>query len=478
VLPTEDRPVRTTRWTARDVLVVGLILGSVFLSFDLPYNLAPVDALLVLVNLVGLGILARGGSFPSRLFASALPFLWVLLAASVFALFGDGLPSWAVDGLVRNLVSLLTFFTLLAVIATRPESGRRYLNALLVAGVVVAVSVLASSGVLRASGTFRNPNYAGHFLAVAIVLCLFAPRWARPRAPWRWGLALLFAAALLRTGSFGSLIMLIAVALYAGWKSVGRGDLARFTRVLILMAAAGAAVLALQADLETVDRGSGLSGERFARSSDSRFELWQDAIGRAREHPMGVGLGSYGARDDLNLDHELHSDPLTFLLEAGPFGFLAVAAIAALLWRNAPPSGVARLLMVGLLASSLFRNTFNFRHVWVALALAYALDRARWRRPTAPASTASYSPPTDSTPNRRRHSSRTRVRSTEDEPSTARSSAARNEVTEPASASQPVAPSVTASWPDAGPPVATTGVPQAMASSSELDNPSYRAAET
>ena len=53
-----------------------------------------------------------------------------------------------------------------------------------------------------------------------------------------------------------------------------------------------------------------------------------------------------------------------------------------MIWRSAPAFGVTRLLLAACLISGLFREVIHYRHMWMFLALAMAVDHARSRRPS------------------------------------------------------------------------------------------------
>ena len=68
-------------------------------------------------------------------------------------------------------------------------------------------------------------------------------------------------------------------------------------------------------------------------------------------------------------------------MENGLLGLVAVIAIGTVVWRATPPGGIARGLIVGLSVGSFVRETINFRHLWIGLAIAVALDWQRTRTP-------------------------------------------------------------------------------------------------
>ena len=251
----------------------------------------------------------------------------------------------------------------------------------------MAVTVLVFGGGddLRLTGsTFANPNYTGHFLATAMILAV-GGRWPRARGP-RTLLIILYGVAIARTGSFGALMIIGGAAGYAVWRSVGslRSYLRTATRIALALGFLLAMGFAAQQVVDDdFDAGAGFSADRLERSGDTREAIWSAGFSAIGDHPLGAGPGSAAA---LNLTSapgssrvgtELHSDPLGLLVENGLLGLVAVIAIGAVIWRAGPPGGTARLLLVGVGIGSFVRESINFRHLWIGLAIAIALD---WRR--------------------------------------------------------------------------------------------------
>jgi hypothetical protein len=99
--------------------------------------------------------------------------------------------------------------------------------------------------------------------------------------------------------------------------------------------------------------------------------------------PWGIGPDGAKKREIVHLStqdkvQEIHADALGYLVERGPIGFIDYVALWLTLWTRAERKGVARLLMVALLVAGLFRETMHYRHGWLLLAVAFALDY--WRR--------------------------------------------------------------------------------------------------
>ncbi|MEA2828880.1 MAG: O-Antigen ligase [Actinomycetota bacterium] len=380
------------RWfgaPAVDWLVAAVAAGTGLLTPTLPLNLAPVDPLILLVNVLAFAYVVSGRrTRATRLLATAAPWFWLFLISSFLSLFGVGLAPWAIDNLLRDMSAILTCFTFLILLGTSDTSARKAQAAICATGVLVALTVWLFGGgdTLRLTGaTFSNPNYTGHFLATALLLAV-AGQWPRSRGR-RTLLVVLYALAITRTGSFGALLILGGALGYSVWRSVGslRSYLRTATRLaLILLLLTGLGIAAHQVVGEKFDAGAGFSSERLGRSGDTRLAIWHAGLSTVDDHPLGAGPGSAAAlsltstdADSIGHGTELHSDPLGLLVENGILGLVAVIAIAAVLWRAVPPGGITRTLMFGLGVGSFVRETINFRHLWVAIAIAVALD---WKR--------------------------------------------------------------------------------------------------
>ncbi len=369
--------------------MAAVAVGTGLLTPTLPLNLAAVDPLILLVNVLAFAYVVSGRRTPAtRLLALASPWCWLFLVSGFLSLFGVGLAPWAIDNLLRDMSAILTCFTFLILLGTSDDAARKAQAAFCGTGVLVAVTVFVFGGgdTLRLTGaTFSNPNYTGHFLATALILAV-AGQWPRRRG-LRVLLVVLYGIAIARTGSFGALLILGGAVGYAVWRSVGslRSYLRTATRVaLILLLLTGLGIAARQVVGEDFDAGAGFSSERLGRSGDTRLAIWHAGLSTVDDHPLGAGPGSAAALNLTSTEEvavsrgtELHSDPLGLLVENGILGLVAVIAIGAVLWRATPAGGITRVLLCGLGIGSFVRETINFRHLWIGVAVAVALD---WQR--------------------------------------------------------------------------------------------------
>jgi hypothetical protein len=245
-----------------------------------------------------------------------------------------------------------------------------------VAAVATIQSLLIISSPIsyRPSGTFDNPNYAGHFIGLAMVLVLAVP----PRRGKLIYLTLVpMSVALLATGSFGSIMFAVAGLLYVAYS---RFAALQSAAAKILVSGLFACLLVFTlfdppqiGDLFQYQLGEGLTETRFETSSSGRGEIWSQGLALLNEDPLGVGPGAMTNLRLLPRGVELHSDYLGYLIERGPLALLGLLAFFGLMWRIHRPRSPARALLVAIMVGGIFRETLHFRHLWLMLAIASAL---------------------------------------------------------------------------------------------------------
>ena len=354
-------------------LLVGLGSGIQPTSFLL--NTQPVDLLFIVLGLMAIGKWLRGSSLSWRAMRSCAPWLALLVVADSLALVQDQVPGYGVAQVVRDLFAFGIFFVILAHVEDRRRAEQGLVAGLLLAGVVCAILVLTSSDV-RPVGTFANPNYAAHFLASTLILALcLRGRW------WPFALAAVLLAGMIGTFSFGALSFVGASGAYWAWCRLGgQGG---GTRILIRLVVVLGAILLVGygsvADFEksSVVSDSEFGSQRYDRSSSVRLEGWEAAVQLVPSYPAGTGPGS-AAHGFLVLDRnlELHNDYVAYLVERGILGLAALIGLGWSLWRLTPTGSRSRVILVGFAAASLSRETLNYRHLWVVLAVMVVWD---WR---------------------------------------------------------------------------------------------------
>lgn len=356
------------------VLLVAATVGSMLLSVAIGPGLAPVDLVFAVVILIGFSRLGASGPEVRRLLGVLLPWVWLILLGSTLALFGVGVRSWAVDGLFRDAFVLAIFF---AVCELASDSRIRYallMKATLLALILVEVAIFAGAGSYRPTGTFDNPNYAGHFLVLGLLLLLRASTFPLVVKAATTASAV---TALFFTGSFGGVAMLFGGVAYLLW--------ARLRTHPVLLAKAGYGLMLCIAILSSVYFAYGVvanhvhlsnsvNAARIDRSAGSRLDLWHEGLSRLGEHPLGVGPEGLANRDLLGRSVEIHNDYLAYLIERGPLGLLGLLAFGLALWLFGGRFGATRLLLVAIAIGMMTRETLHFRHLWLFLAFAVAYD--------------------------------------------------------------------------------------------------------
>ncbi|MFK0151402.1 O-antigen ligase family protein [Streptomyces sp. NPDC090493] len=362
---------------------------------------------------LGLLALLAGGArlrdFRTRL---DLPVV-LLLAASVVATYGGGHPTAPLRGLLTVVV---TYYLVVGLRRTQPESWRA-LGLLALAGATAAstsafsqvtnatptgfcrtglltdVACDAGGGdvLIRATGTFANPNLLG---ACLVLLLPFA----------------LLAAVSVDERTARTAIVLMVV--------VGYGALVTtFSRAEYVAAAAGLLVLGVaywlaprladraQRRLYAVAGGLGLVGAAgvigaVSRAGDSlgvRGQAWRAALRVARRNPLGVGLGRSGeaisaaAPGDRVFVHA-HNLWLNWLVETGPLGLVAVVAVTVVAWASAGRAARAKSVLgtfglaslTGFFLAGMLDDPANLDRIsmlfWLVLGVVMAEAPGGWRR--------------------------------------------------------------------------------------------------
>ncbi|MEW6154488.1 MAG: O-antigen ligase family protein [Actinomycetota bacterium] len=369
-----------------DVLVVAAAIGTAFQKPTFPGNLSIVDPVFVLVNLVAFRYVLIRANPGSELLRRLLPWLWLLCVSTIVTMIRVGIPFWLVSTFAREILAVITFAGLVAVLAGRPRTIDRARIAFLAAVAFVALTNIfeigGRAGERQAGLTVRNVNYAAHLLAMGLLVLGTA---RNLRRSLRWPLAGVYLLALVRTGSFGALLSLLAATVYVVWRATshfrGQGRvLVRIVSLAALLAVGAWGVSSIR--LAEFDVGSGVDSNRLTRSESSRIDTWRYGLEQLRSHPYGIGPGGYEfLPEKAGTSDEMHSDPLAFLVEHGPLGLVAFLGIAYVLWRAAPPASASRVVLVAFAAGGLVRQTFTFRYIWIALAIVLASDLLDRRQP-------------------------------------------------------------------------------------------------
>ena len=198
--------------------------------------------------------------------------------------------------------------------------------------------------------------------------------------------------AIVRTGSFGAVSLVLASGAYFAFSLRSRIPVsyrAPLTLFLVCFVVV-MAFLTLPGFLKSFDvsDSSALTNARLAKSSATRYQLWSAGVESATEHPMGLGFGVLGEPDSTLRTSlgvgEFHNDVLDMLSGGGFIALAGAVIVLVAVWRVGIPAGPLRTLYVGVLVSSSTRQVWNFRHVWLAFGLLIAVEGLDRRRTPTP----------------------------------------------------------------------------------------------
>lgn len=243
---------------------------------------------------------------------------------------------------------------------------------------------------VRAVGTFANPNLLAALLLLFAPLCVLAVSMVSDRTARMCviALAVVCYAGIFVTFSRAAYLGALAGLLVLAWWHL-RPRLSPARVRLAGWAGAGALAVALAAIAVASQAG---------RSLGVRGEAWRAALSIALDHPLGVGLGHAGAVVNARIDgsvefQHVHNLWLNWLVETGPLGLLAITVItggavvtAVGLARRGDAVGHAGLAaLTGFLIMNLLDHPTNLSRIavafWLVLALMTASAPARWRGP-------------------------------------------------------------------------------------------------
>jgi len=360
----------------RGVLVLVTVFATAFVGeqWNLGAKFVPADILFLLVVLTGMpSLLAAGPTI--RVWRRLAPGFLALTAAGMVAIALAGFPAWGVSQLAKNIMPLVVLAIVTGMAIRLPAVRQKAILAYLLTSCVVAVTSLAGS-TLRAAGTFNNPNYAANFLIIGLIVLIRYPA----RKLLKMAIAVLYVAGCYRTGSFAVFPAVAAATAVYLWQRLSNlpVKLRAFVRIALVLMAVLSAAIALRSSVATneeVDLGSGLSTSRLDRSGTTRFEIWRTGLRIIVRHPLGIGPAGLRNRPELRAKlpvSEMHNDVLDVLLASGPVGLLGEVLIVVAIWRFGRRDPLLRALLAGCIASGMFRQVWNFRHMWLAIGLLLA----------------------------------------------------------------------------------------------------------
>ncbi len=377
----------------RSALFLGILLACSSLVFIEP---APYD-ILVIVGFVAL--LIMGLRIPRALNSAAI-LLGLFIAGNTMAALTTPDPLQTIRSLSIRSYMPLAWLLLASLLLSDPARMFRALwTGYLIASIIAAIwggleyfGFIASDlwqGGLRAKGPFKDPNVLGPFLVPPAVFCLASIAGGGPRKLAIFGslfLLLTFGILLsfsrgawinfaLSTALFSLLCFVFSPSLRARLQWMLAGTLA-----LMLMVAA----LSVAVSFEPIGKRffqRAVLAQKYDTATGGRFASQQAAIDRIARDPIGVGPG----RSDEEFGLEPHNLYLHTFVEGGWLAggaFLSFILLtgmrmtAALRQRYAllhPELLVTYACLTGVLFQSLFIDSTHWRHLWLLLAMAWAL---------------------------------------------------------------------------------------------------------
>ncbi len=335
-------------------------------------------------------------------------FRFVFIVPLSIYMFGTVLGMFASEVIFRNIYTItqdiylyIWFSMVLSLVFVHPEFEKKLVLAWPIVGILVFIVSMAfglGNQHGRIEFTFTNPNRASSYWLVSMFMLFHpdVPRWLRILA---W--PIFFTAVVLTGSNAGVLAVAIGFGVFFVIRNYlrGGGRIGAGFVLLVTFGLVGAIWLtgtygikdALEVVGEAASQG-GVEENRIDRSSDVRLQIWTIGMATFREHPMGIGPGSFFAQVETGMlagrGIELHSDFVATLVERGVIGLIGlVAFIGALLvmvmrslkmavrlgdpaqqtWAGAMVSLMPAYISISITHEVLHEDTF-----WLVLGLAAA----------------------------------------------------------------------------------------------------------
>jgi hypothetical protein len=367
-------------WMAAAILLAALALSGTRTVLRLPYSSGV--TLLVIGGLIG-AIMAGA---PAHVVLVIAQDVILLLWCAVLAMGRDDprLVEVVTRTWCRTAPLLATLGVLSYIVGFAPLSG------------------VTAKDASRASYTFGDPNLAGNYLVLSLLIMFACRRPVRPRL--RWASYAMVLTALVMTGSNGGMMsLMLAVSGLVILTALRRqGPTAAIVTLSLCGAATvGAAVyVAPRVDLTSVRIAAAQSvplvRDSVGRSDGSAHEREALLNEGTRLWFSGQGTGYGPARTKATLlafqapyVKEAHNDYLATLLERGPVGVIGLLLLGLTTgtylrrllvtplvgaWHEAVPRAWALVVVAPVIAfAAAFYETLHFRHLWTWLGLVAAL---------------------------------------------------------------------------------------------------------
>lgn len=392
--------------------IAGVLLGALALLpiqfIDLPFNLSPLDAWIIITLPLSCWYLIR------RRHAIRLPYLaaiWLIMLGSLIGTLAGIDPTASIVAMVKDTYLYAWFVLMTALLSTFDRHQQRTFMRIWVALVVVHGSLVITQFLVpdfykvsealasrygeldrfRPSGLFNNANGTAIYQLLGFIPLVES---RLPRIAASTG-GMIIVASILATGSLAAAagflagLAVIAAGLIFRRRALLRslrvlGDVLLLTFLLGLLAYTGAA-----GRTEVLgDRFQHLFYGRFDQSAAGRLDLWERGTDLLASNTVILGIGPNAYRSIDVMQKTLHNDLLAFAVERGVIGVCGLGLLAALsvgtALQLARRSKMAPTQMetggliflaavIAVIVESLFHQVFHERAVWLALATSEAL---------------------------------------------------------------------------------------------------------
>ncbi len=375
-----------------------LVLGAVKFDFMVLMafclfafvRLEPAPSDLLFAALLLIGLLKGKLSAKALKNSSLIHFsLWAFLVANLFSLIGVR-PLESSLRFLLITVYLMAFFYFVRMYVTSAQRMRNVILGYLISA--AATVLLVGLGYLRvghadelflgwgirAEGFFKDPNVFGPFLVPLVVLLL--DEILRPRLFPKYDLLKLMGIVAFGIGVFLSFSrgawLNLAIALLVYFLLLERVDRAKLTPAILALLLAVivlAAILAQQEGLREFLQER-LSRQRY---DVGRFAIQLGGLVAGVSNPAGVGPGNWSDAHSLYV-RALAENGLLGLLSLLVFLLTIVVNLTKRAVREAEkPLGLSSKVLLasllGTLANSFVIDTIHWRHLWLLLALSWAV---------------------------------------------------------------------------------------------------------
>ena len=313
-----------------------------------------------------------------------VPYL-VILCGSLLAIINSQAVVTNFLALTQEIYLLSFFLTLYNII-----DGKRDIRTLVLLWIIFSaleasliLAEIVGDYTIRAQGTFENPNMAATYLGISFFL-VFQPFFKMDML-LKLGFVLLITGGVFATKSMGTTLGLVISSLVTFtlyWVHVGVMKKVKLAFAVLVFWSITTLILPQLMEVPNFwDRSEG--------SSEGRYLIWKAGFESFINNPLGIAIGPGGfAETARDIQDEIHSDYLSFLVERGIIGFIGLFAllgtVVSMLMhciRNRR-SEEELLWAVGLCAMFLFilvnaltHEVMHFRHVWFAFALIAAEEK-------------------------------------------------------------------------------------------------------